>query len=168
MADLLTHVLVAYALLTVVSWRLDWLTRPWIAVGMGGAIIPDLQRLDLLLDSQLIESATGLPFTYSHFGTIGGLALTAGVITVLFERRWWLRVYGLLVAGGITHLVLDGTRVWADGRAGQWLFPILPAWRPPSPNLYITADPLVPAVTLTVAAVVFLIDRRRTRTATGG
>ncbi|WP_310732942.1 hypothetical protein [Halostella pelagica] len=40
MADLLSHVLVAYAAFTVASWQADWLTDEWIAVGTGGAAIP--------------------------------------------------------------------------------------------------------------------------------
>ena len=159
MADLLSHVLVAYAVLTVAGWRLNWLTREWVVVGMGGAIIPDLQRLDLLVDSTAIEALLGIPFTYDHLGTLGGLVLIAGLVTVAFERRWCGRVYGLLLAGGLTHLLVDGMRVWADGRASAWLFPVLPGWRPPSPNLYVTANPAIPVLTVLVAALVFGADR---------
>lgn len=161
MADLLTHVLVAYAVLTAVGWRIAWLRPPWVAVGVGGAIIPDLQRLDLVVDSHLIESLLGVPFTYDHLGTLGGLVLAAGVVTIAFERRWWPRVYGLLCAGGFTHLLLDGMRVWADGRANHWLFPLLPVWRPPSPNLYVSSDPVVLTVAVAVAIAIYAIDRRR-------
>lgn len=159
MADLLSHVLVAYVVLTVAGWRLDWLSREWVVVGMGGAIIPDLQRLDLLVDSTAVEGLLGIPFTYDHLGTLGGLVLVAALVTVAFERRWWGRVYGLLLAGGLSHLLVDGMRVWADGRAGAWLFPVFPGWRPPSPNLYVTANPVIPLLAALVAALVFGADR---------
>jgi hypothetical protein len=78
---------------------------------------------------------------------------------LLFERRWWRRVYTLLVIGGGVHIVLDGLRVWADGRASQWLFPFLPSYRPPTPSLYVTSDPRVPALVIAVSLLVFAADR---------
>jgi len=164
MADLLSHVLIAYVLLTVTSWWVESLTPRWVVIGMGGAIIPDLSKVRLLVDPETIERALGVPFTYGHVDTLGGVLVAAGVVTLLFERRHWRRVYGLLVAGGLAHLVVDGLRVWADGRASQWLFPALPGWRPPTPGLYVTSNPMVPVVVLGVAAAVFAVDwRRRTR-----
>lgn len=161
MADLLTHVLVAYALLTVASWWLDWLTARWIVIGTGGAIVPDLTRLDLLVDADTVGGLLGVPFTWAHLSTLGGVLLVCAVITVLFERDWWRRVFGLLVAGGLSSLVLDGLRVYADGRAGQWLFPFLPTYRPPTPGLYVSSDPLVLVVAVVVTALVIGVDRSR-------
>lgn len=161
MADLLTHVLAAYVVLTVVGWRVDWLADRWVVVGMGGAILPDLTRLQLVIDDGTVSEILGVPFTYGHLDAVGGVLLTAGVVVVAFERRWWRRAYGLLVVGGLSHLVLDGMVVYADGRASQWLFPLLPSWRPPTPNLYVTADPLVPVVALAVTALVVWLDRTR-------
>lgn len=159
MADLLTHVLVAYVLLTVTGWWVDWLGPRWVVVGMGGACIPDLQKVDILLDADTVSAVLDIPFTYSVTSTLGGVLLLAGAITLLFERRWWRRVYTLLVTGGVAHVALDGLRVWADGRASQWLFPFLPSYRPPTPSLYVTSDPRVPALALAVSLLVFTVDR---------
>jgi hypothetical protein len=161
MADLLTHVLVAYSLLTVAGWWVDWLDSRWIVIGMGGACIPDLQKVDVLVDADAVSAALGIPFTYSVTSTLGGVLLLSGAIAVLFDRRWWRRVYGLLVVGGGAHVALDGLRVWADGRASQWLFPLLPSYRPPTPSLYVTADPLVPLLVVAASLLVFVVDRRR-------
>lgn len=161
MADLLTHVLAAYVVLTVVSWRVDWLAERWIVVGMGGAILPDLTRLELVIDDGAVSEVLGVPFTYGHLDAVGGVLLTAGVVGVAFERRWWRRAYGLLVVGGLSHLLLDGVVVYADGNASRWLFPFLSSWRPPTPNLYVTADPLVPVVALAGTALVVWLDRTR-------
>lgn len=160
MADLLSHVLIVYVLLTLVSWRLEWLGRRWVVVGMGGAFIPDLSKVRLLVDSAVVEELFGVPFTFQHLSTLGGVVLAAGIITLLFERDCWGRVYGLLVVGGSSHLVVDGLRVWADSRASQWVFPLVPSWRPPTPNLYVSSDPTVPLVVLSVSVAVFLVDRR--------
>lgn len=49
MADLLTHVLVPYILLTVIGWRID-IPKRWIpvAMGWGGAAVPDLVKISLV------------------------------------------------------------------------------------------------------------------------
>lgn len=158
MADLLTHVLVVYVALTVASWRVDWVTRPWVAVGMGGAAIPDLVKIDILVDDSTVEAVFEVPFMWAPLSTLGGVLLVAGVITLAFDRRHWRRVYGYLVGGGVTSLVVDGLRVFADGRAGPWLYPFT-WWRPPTPSLYVTADVRILVVTLLVSAVVFGVDR---------
>ena len=107
MADLLSHLLVAYTLLTLASWRLDWLDRKWVVVGTGGAAIPDLVKVRRLLGADTVEAALGVPFSYAPFSTLGGVALVAGLITLAFERRQWRRAYPLVVAGGLTSLVGD-------------------------------------------------------------
>jgi hypothetical protein len=155
MADLLTHVLAAYALLTVAGWASDRVTDRWVAVGMGGAAIPDLVKLELLLDDALVEGVLGLPFTYAPISSLAGVALLGGAIALLFaERR---RAYAFLLAGGLSALALDGLRAYADGRADFWLYPLW--WRPPTPSLYVSSDPRVLAVALAVAGGVFLLDR---------
>ena len=159
MADLLTHVLVAYVFLTVTGWWVDWLDSRWVVVGMGGACIPDLQKVDILLDADTVSAVLGIPFTYSVTSTLGGVLLLSGAITLLFERRWWRRVYVLLVTGGVAHVALDGLRSWADGSASQWLFPLLPSYRPPTPSLYVTSDPGVSVIAITVSLLVFVADR---------
>lgn len=156
MADLLTHVLVAYVTLTVAGWWVAWLDLRWVAVGMGGAAIPDLVKVERLVDEGVIQSALGVPFEYDPVSSLAGVLVIAGVVTLCFghARR---RVYGLLVAGGVLSLVLDGLRVFIDGRADFWLYPLW--WRPPTPSLYVTSDARVVVVAVAVAAVVALVDR---------
>lgn len=155
MADLLTHVLVAYVVLTAASWVTEGVTERWVAVGMGGAAIPDLVKVELLVDDALVEGALGIPFAYAPIATLAGVVLLGGAIALLFAERQ--RAYAFLLAGGLSALVLDGLRAYADGRAGFWLYPLW--WRPPTPSLYVTSDPRVLGVALAVAAGVFLVDR---------
>ena len=159
MADLLTHLLVPYILLTVASWAVGWLDRRWVVVGMGGAAIPDLVKIGIVLDERVVEAFLGVPFTYMPVSTLGGVLLLAGVITVAFERRRWRRVFGLVTFGGLTSLLLDGMRVYADGRASAWLYPFT-NWRPPTPSLYVSSDPTVLVVALLAAGTVAVIDRQ--------
>jgi len=160
MADLLSHVLAAYVLFTLAGWRSDAVTRRWVVVAMGGAAIPDLSKASIVVAPRTVEKTTGLPFSYAPFSTLGGVVLVAGLLALLFGDESRRRAWGFLVAGGITSLVVDGLRLSIDGRAGTLLYP-LTWWGPPSPNLYLTSDPRVLGVTLGVAAVVFVVDRRR-------
>ena len=162
MADLLSHLLAAYVVLTVASWRVDWLDQRWVAVGMGGAAIPDLVKVDIVLDADLVENTLGIPFTYGPLSTLGGVVLVAGLITLAFDRRYWRRVFGLVTAGGMLSLVGDGLRTYADGTASAWLYPFT-NWRPPTPSLYVSSDPRVLVVMVLIAAAVAVIDRRRDR-----
>ncbi|WP_121821668.1 hypothetical protein [Halostella salina] len=157
MPDLLSHVLLAYAVLTVASWRLNRLTDEWIAVGVAGAAIPDLIKAELLVDSAVVSRAIGVPFDVEAIGTLGGVLLVAGVIALAFGRRW-RPAYAALVAGGGASLVFDGLRAYADGRASFWLYPI--PWRPPTPSLYVSSDPAVLAAAALVAGGVAVADRR--------
>ncbi|WP_459191562.1 metal-dependent hydrolase [Halosimplex sp. J119] len=159
MADLLTHVLAVYVLLTVASWRIEAITPQWVAVGMCGGAIPDLVKTELVLDSAVVEGVLGTPFAYDPVSTLGGVLVIAAAITLAFARRYWSRAYAFLVAGGITSLVLDGLRVYADSRAGPWLYPFS-WWRPPTPSLYVTSDPRILVVALAAASAVFVVDRK--------
>lgn len=158
MADLLTHVLVPYVVLTIASWRVGWLDRSWVVVAMAGAIIPDLVKLSLLVDASTIGSLLGVSFTYQAVSSLGGVVLLAAAGTLAFQRRLWPRVFGLLVFGGFTALLLDGMRKFATGTANPWLYPFLYD-RIPTPNLYVTADTVVPLVAVTVAIGVFALDQ---------
>ncbi|MHC3379846.1 metal-dependent hydrolase [Haloarcula sp. H-GB5] len=159
MADLLTHLLVPYILLTVASWRVDWLDQRWVVVGMGGAAIPDLVKVGIVVDKRIVEALIGVPFSYVPLSTLGGVLLLAGIIAVAFERRHWRPVFGLVTFGGLTSLLLDGMRVYADGRASAWLYPFT-NWRPPTPSLYVSSDPTVLVVALLTAGTVAVLDRR--------
>jgi hypothetical protein len=161
MADLLTHVLVPYILMTVFGWIRE-IPRELIPVTMGGAAIPDLVKVSILVDPGRLSELLGVPFSYSSISSLAGVLLVAGVIALLFDNESRKTVYGMLVFGGSTALVLDALRTFADGSAGFWLYPL---WvRSPTPNLYVTSDPRVVIVAICVSLVVATIDRRRRRT----
>jgi hypothetical protein len=158
MADLLSTICVAYVLLTVASWRIEWLTDRWVVLGLAGTAIPDLVKVGILLDERTVESALGVPFTYAPLGTLGGVVVVTALLTLGFARRHWRRVFPLVLSGGVVGVALDGLRAYADGHAGPYLYPLL--WRPPTPNLFVSADPLVLVVALAAAAATALLDRR--------
>ena len=156
MAEGLTHVLLAFGLFTATGWTVGWLDRHWVAVGMVGSLLPDLSRLDLLVDDYILSQALGIPFDWGALHTFGGVVVLAALGAVLFDsRQARLRGFGLLVAGGCSHLAVDAVKAWADGASGAALYP-LTWWRPPTPGLYVSADRWVlgVAVAVAIAAVV--------------
>jgi hypothetical protein len=157
MADLLTHVLVVYVLLTVASWRIEAITARWITIGMAGAAIPDLIKVQLLLPRGFLTELVGIEVSLYPISTLGGVLLIAGAIAVFFERER-PTAYAYLVVGGCTSLVVDGLRVFVTGRAGHWLYPFT-WWQPPTPSLYVTSDPRVPAIAVAVSLLVLVVDR---------
>ncbi|RKD98100.1 metal-dependent hydrolase [Halopiger aswanensis] len=157
MADLLSHVLAAYAIFTIGSWRLEWLTKRWVAVAMIGALLPDLNRIGLFVTDATLETVLDLPFSVDGIHTLGGVLVLAGVgsMVVTSQHR---RAFGMLLGGALSHLLIDGVKAYADGAAGAWLYPF--TWyRPPTPSLYISSDPAVLVVTAVAAGLVLLYDR---------
>jgi len=162
MADLLSTVLVTYAAFTIASWWIDGLDRRWIVVAMGGAAIPDLVKIRILVEADVIENALGLPFDYAPVASVAGVAVAAGIIALCFGEQWRRKAYAVLVAGGGFSLLIDGMRVYADGFAGFYLYPL---WvRPPTPNLFVSSDPAVLVVALLISVMTFGLDRWRTST----
>lgn len=156
MAELLTHVLVAYVLLTVAGWRWEF-DRRWVPVAMGGAAVPDLSKVDLVLSTRTVEAVVGHGFTWSPVSSIAGVAVVGAGIALLFGDGLRRRAWTFLVVGGTCSLVVDGLRVFADGHSTYWLYPIY--WRPPTPSLYLTADSRVTLLAVGVAAAVYAADR---------
>ena len=164
MAEWVTHVCLAYALFTVVGWSVDWVDRQWVAVGVVGSILPDLDRLDLLLSGDLITATTGIPFNWNGINSVGGTVVLSAIGALLFAcRSDQRRGFSLLFAGALSHLLVDLPQRYADGLmlTNKYLFP-LPAWRPPTPGWYVSADRWVAIVALLVALVVFGVDRYQT------
>lgn len=159
MAELLSHVLFAFAVFTVAGWVLSWLDRRWVVVGMVGAVLPDLDRLDLVLDGYLVEQWLGIAFDWGALHTLGGVLVLSAIGAVLFAtREQRVRAFGLLVAGGCSHLIVDAVKAWADGSNGASLYPFS-WWRNPTPGWYVSADRWVLVVALAVALGVLLVDR---------
>lgn len=158
MAEILSHVFFAYALFTVASWQLEWLSKRWVAVAMVGAVLPDLNRIGLFFRESALEEVLGVPFSFDAIHTLGGVLVLSGIGALAFNRRRLL-AYGLLASGALSHLLIDSVKLYADGSAAAWLYPI--TWyRHPTPNLYVSSDLGVLAVAGSIALGVWLVDRR--------
>jgi membrane-bound metal-dependent hydrolase YbcI (DUF457 family) len=160
-ADWITHVCVAYAVFTTAGWQLGWLENRWIGIGVVGAILPDLSRIRLLVDSEQVSSLVGIPFEWGGIHSLGGIVLLSGIGALLFHTREnQIRAFVLLFAGALSHLLVDFPQPYADGKslAGQYLFPF-PVERFSVPRLYVSSDRWVAAIAVSVAILIFLVDR---------
>ncbi|NGM69542.1 metal-dependent hydrolase [Natronolimnobius sp. AArcel1] len=157
MAELLSHVLIAYTLATIASWRLEWLTRRWVAIAMIGALIPDVNRVGLFVSDATLERLVGVPVSVDAIHTLGGVVVLSGIGAMVLSAHQ-RRAFGVLLAGALSHLLVDGLKAYADGAADAWLYP-LTWYRHPTPNLYVSSDPTVLVVTVVGALAVVVCDR---------
>lgn len=167
MAEWLSHIILAYALFTAAGWYIEWLDRRWVAVGIVGSILPDLSRLDLVVDADTITAITGVPFEWGGLHTLGGVVVLSALGAVLFStRRQQNRAFLLLFAGALSHLIVDLPQRYADGLmlTNQYLLP-LPPWRFPTPGWYVSADRWVVVVSLIVGLPVVVVDYYRRKQA---
>lgn len=158
MADLLTHVAVAYVV-SAAAVRAGYLPDRLLPVVAVGAVTPDLMKPTVPLGVVRGELAG---VTYSLWGlhTLGGIVVLAGVGALTLRssdrRVGWLA----LVGGGCSHLLLDLLVIRVDGLAPPYLFP-LTTWLPPAGNVYASFDVWPALVACSVALAVFLARRRR-------
>ncbi|PSQ56915.1 MAG: hypothetical protein BRD23_09110 [Halobacteriales archaeon SW_9_67_25] len=86
MPDLLTHVLGVYVLLTPVTWRVKWIQPRHVALVMIGAVVPDVSKVHLLVDSSVVANTLGQPWSWTGIHRLGPAGALAGVVW-LADRR---------------------------------------------------------------------------------
>ncbi|AGB38792.1 metal-dependent hydrolase [Natronococcus occultus] len=139
MAELFTHILTAYVLATLLSWRYEWLTPQFVTVAMVGAMIPDLNRLELLLPADLLTAVLGVPFDWGAFHVLGGSLVAVAIGTLLAPPAYRRRAGALLLLGMASHHALDLLLLTPSGYADAVRWPITGS-HPPSPGLYLSTD----------------------------
>lgn len=159
MPDLLAHVLVAYALGTILSLHFGWLEPRYVTVVMVGSFIPDMGKIHLVIPGWRIESVFEVPFSWFALHTGGGVligVLIGGLLVVPRER---LRVTALLSVGGASHLLTDYLLQTPTGRSFPILWPIT-RFRPPTPGLYLSTQLEPTAVAALFALLAYLLRQR--------
>lgn len=159
MADLLTHVLAAYVLATLLALRYEWITPPLVTVAMVGAMIPDLDRLGLVVAPEWIGAALGVPFGWGAFHTLGGSLLVVLLGTLLAGPASRRRVFALLVLGAVSHHALDLLLLNPSGYSYHVLWP-LTTYHPPAPDGYLSTDRWPAVVAATAAALAWAVRHR--------
>jgi hypothetical protein len=163
MADLLTHVLIAYALAALLSLRDDRITPATTTAAMVGGLVPDLNRIGLVLPASTVESAVGVPVGWDAFSTVGGVAVVLGLGTLAVPPRLRRRTAAMLALGASSHFLLDYLLRFPSGYTHPYLWPVTAAGLP-GPGLYLSSArwPAVVAVVVAGALRVAVWRRRRT------
>ena len=156
MPDVLTHVLAAYILATLLSFRYDWITPAMVTVAMLGAVVPDLTKISLVIPSSTIEAMLGVPFDWFAIHTVAGsvVAVAIGALLVGSEHR--KRVFLLLLLGVLSHHFLDALLINPSGYSYALFFPVT-SYHPPTPGLFLSSDRWPAIVSALLAGVVWYL-----------
>lgn len=161
MADLLTHVLTAYVLATLLSLRDDRITPAMTTAAMVGGLVPDLNRIGLVVPASAVESVLGVSVGWDALLTLGGVSVVIAVATCLVPSRLRRRTVAMLGLGSASHFLLDYLLLFPSGYSHPYLWPMT-AVGLPGPGLYLSSArwPAVVAVTAAVAVRVVAYRRR--------
>lgn len=159
MTDLLTHVVGVYTLLTPLTWRFELIQRRHVTLVMVGAIIPDISKIQLLIGNDVVTSIINIPWDWNGVHRLGPAGILAGVGALGFERRHRLPAFISLLVGVTLHFVFDLAVIRAGGVAPAYLYPFT-WWQPQSMDLLLSSDVWPWIMSLPLAGIVLLIDRR--------
>jgi hypothetical protein len=162
MADLLTHVLTAYVLAALLSLRADRITPATTTAAMVGGLVPDLNRIGLVLPASSVESALGVPVGWDAFSTVGGVAVVLGLGTLAVPPRLRRRTAAMLALGALSHFLLDYLLLFPSGYSHAYLWPVTAAGLA-GPGLYLSSARWPVAVAAACAALAWLANRRQKR-----
>ncbi len=158
MADLLTHVFVAFSVGTLLSWKYKWISSNYITIIMLGSVLPDLTRIGLILEPAFIEKVFNIPFSWSPLHTLGGVFIIILVLTLSVNKKYSKPIFLLLALGAFTHLFLDALLLSTTGYSYPMFFPIT-IYNPPTPGLYLSTDIWPSIVSGLAALLIWHIDR---------
>jgi membrane-bound metal-dependent hydrolase YbcI (DUF457 family) len=125
MPDLLTHVLVGYTIAIALSWRYPRIRYPFVAVAMAGAILPDLNRIELLVPAATVETTFAIPFSWVPLHRAGGTLVIVCLGGLLASKRYRRPVFALLLVGAGSHYLLDFFLYKPSGMTGPLLWPFI-------------------------------------------
>lgn len=151
MPDLMTHVLAAYILGTLLSIRYEWITPPLVTAAMAGAFIPDITKISLLVPSAQVEVLLGIPFDWGAIHKLGGTAVAVLIGALLTSSPYRRRLFLMLALGAVSHHALDALLISASGHSYAILWP-LSTYHPPTPGLFLSSDRWPAVMTAILAA----------------
>jgi len=157
-ADLLTHVLTAYVLATLLSLRDGRITPAAVTTAMVGGVVPDLNRIDLLVPASTVEATLGVPFAWDALSTVGGVVVVIALGVLLVPPRLRPLTAAMLSLGVGSHFVLDYLLLFPSGYTHPYLWPLV-AGGLPGPGLYLSSDRWPAAVAVVVAGLTWAMRR---------
>ena len=158
MADLLTHILVGYVIAVLLSWRANRITGPYITLMMGAALLPDLNRIELVLPAATVEATLGIPWSWTPLHRVGGTLLVICLGTLLTSKQLRRQVFGLLAIGAASHYTLDFLLYKPAGRTGPLLWPFTDH-RFAIEGFYLSSDRWPAVGAMALAGLVWVMER---------
>lgn len=159
MPELLTHALVGFVVATVLSWRDERVTPPFVTLAMLGALSPDLNRVELVLPDATVATLLGVPWSWTPLHRLGGTVLVVAVCAVLVEPRHRRLALALLAVGAGSHYALDVLLYKPSGLTSPLLWPFTDH-RFAVEGIYVSSDRWPAVVSGVVALGVWVQDRR--------
>ncbi|GEM_PF-3537421 len=118
MADFLTHVLLAWVAVELISIKYPWAMKYRVLV-LVGAVLPDIGNFAVFMGE---TGANELYYLFMPLHSIAGSMLLVGILTMVFKAKFRKKVFLLLTAGAATHLAADYLIIFLDGKV-PLLFP---------------------------------------------
>ena len=158
MPDVLTHVLVAYAVAGTAARR-GPLPDRYVSLACLGATMPDVMKAAVVAGTPL-GALSGIAYSFWGVHTVGGVLALGGLGALTIRPDDRRSAFAVLSAAGAGHLLLDLLVIRVDGSAPPYLFPFT-GWLPPAGNLYASSDVWPAAVAIAIALPVFVGRARR-------
>jgi len=150
MPDWITHLLAAWMLCTILSFKYKEINPAYTVVCMAGALIPDLFKITIPLGSMGIKVENFLMPVHLPIGSL----IIAGIFTLFFKENKKL-VLSLLVLGVATHYALDLLLINLNGGM-KLLFPL--SWNSWTLNIIPDDDLNITILAVGLAMVVYFVS----------
>ena len=124
------------------------------------ALSPDVIKISLVFPDEVVQTLLAVPFSWSPLHTLGGSVLVILLSSLLLASEYRRHVILLVLLGALSHHALDLALLNVSGYSYAVFWP-LTEYRPPSGDLYRSSDPWPALVTAAGAALVRVVDRRR-------
>ena len=156
MPDWVTHIVVAWTLCRILSFKFKEFNAANTLIVITGALIPDIFKIVIILQFIGIDATDY--FEILHIPT--GSVIVAGMLSLFFPER--KKAFLFLGLGVLTHYVLDSSLEHVSG--GMYLlFPL--NWLQWQLELTTSSDYMITLIALLIAGMVYIIgrevDRRR-------
>lgn len=150
MPDLLTHILFAWIICTILGWKFKQFDGPYTAIVMIGSVIPDFYKIILPLQFLHIN----LRYIIAPLHLPVGSLVVAGILSLFFQN--YKKVFVFLSFGITLHFMLDLLLINLVG--GIYIF--FPFnWDYWSLNVIPMADYNITILTIIIAMFTYIITR---------
>jgi hypothetical protein len=157
MPDWVTHIVVAWTLCRILSFKFKEFNAANTLIVITGALIPDIFKIVIGLQLFGIDATDYFEILHIPIGSY----IVAGMLSLFFPEK--KKAFLFLGLGILTHYVLDSLLEHVSG--GMYLlFPL--SWWQWQLELTTSSDYMITLIALLIAGLVYLIgrevDRRRT------